>query len=76
MRILKTGLALVLGFVLGAWLFHTPTSRAAGGGSVYITAVPIIDKTVRASVPDSDNVVGFSCVTSGGRSDQCYVLTR
>ncbi|HXX43662.1 MAG TPA: hypothetical protein VEJ38_02965 [Candidatus Acidoferrales bacterium] len=75
MRILKTGIALVLGFVLGAWLFRTPTSKAAGG-SVYVTAVPMVDKTVRAPVPDSDNVVGFSCVSSAGKSDQCYVLTR
>jgi len=75
MRILKTGLALALGFTLGAWLFHTPTSKAAGG-SVYVTAVPIVDKTVRAPVPDSDNVVGFSCVKSTAGSDLCYVLTR
>jgi len=75
MRYLKAGLALVLGFVVGAWLFHTPTSKAAGG-YVYVTAVPIVDNTVHAPVPDSDNVVGFSCVKSSGGSDVCYVLTR
>jgi len=74
-NVLKTGLALALGFAAGAWIFHTPTAKAAMGYYT-VTAVPMTEKSVDTRLPVGNNIMGFACVAPGGGSDVCYVLTK
>jgi hypothetical protein len=73
MKILKSCLIGLAGFILGAWLFHTPSTGAASVGTVYVTEVP--DGPVGQVIMGGSEIVGFSCVPSRG-DVACYVATR
>jgi hypothetical protein len=69
MNILKTFLAVLLGFVLGAFLSRPKAARAAG--NVYVKQVPVgVYNPIQGS-----NVVGFSCTGSGG-SAECFIASQ
>jgi hypothetical protein len=73
---LKVVFALLLGFVLGAWLFHTPTSKAAGG-AVRVTSVLMTNGSMQVPVAPGANIIGFACdAPAAAGSDNCYVLTK
>lgn len=60
---LKLFVAVLVGFVLGAWVFHTPVAKAQSAGPDLETVL----------VPSGENdVVGFSCVQIGGEP-KCFV---
>ncbi len=69
MNFLKTFLAVLVGFLLGAALFHPRTAKAAG--NVYV-------KQVEAGVYNpiqGSNVVGFSC-TGSGAGAECFIASQ
>lgn len=69
MSFLKTCVAVLLGFVLGAALYRPNSAKAAG--NVYVQQVPVgVYNPIRGS-----NVVGFSCVGSG-MSTACYIASQ
>ena len=69
MNFLKTFLAVLLGFLLGAALFRPGTAKAAG--NVYVKQVPVgVYNPIRGTT-----VVGFSC-TGSGLSAACYIASQ
>lgn len=69
MNFLKTCLAVLLGFLLGAALYRPNSTKAAS--NVYIQQVPVgVYNPIRGT-----NVVGFSCAGSGG-STACYIASQ
>jgi hypothetical protein len=69
MNFLKTLLAVLLGFLLGAALSHPKTAKAAG--NVYV-------KQVEAGVYNpiqGSSVVGFSCTDSGSGAE-CFIASQ
>ncbi len=69
MKLLKTFLAVLLGFFLGAGLYRPNPAKAAG--NVYVQQVPVgVYNPIRGT-----NVVGFSCAGSGG-SAACYIASQ
>jgi len=69
MNFLKTMLAVLLGFVLGAALFRPTAAKAAG--NVYVKQIPVGEyNPIQGS-----NVVGFSCTGSGG-SAECFIASQ
>lgn len=64
MNILRTCAAVLLGFVLGAAIYHPKRVKAAGGIHV---------QEVNGSYVNAlgDTVVGFAC-----KSDSCYVASE
>jgi hypothetical protein len=69
MRFLKTLLAVLLGFVLGAVLYRPNTAKAAG--NVYVQQAPVgVYNPIQGS-----NVVGFSC-TGSGMNAACYIASQ
>ena len=81
MKLLRSSLAIVLaailGFIAGAWSFHTPRVEAQ---TRFVTITPVsVGTNSAANAPAGTNVVGFSCVPSDpnrGGSSICYVATR
>jgi hypothetical protein len=70
MSFLKTFLAVLLGFLLGAALFRASPAKAAAG-NVYVQQVPVgVYNPIRGS-----SVVGFSC-TGSGMSAACYIASQ
>ncbi len=69
MNFLKTMLAVLLGFVLGAALFRPTTAKAAG--NVYVKQVPVGEY----NAIQGSNVVGFSCTGSGGNA-ACFIASQ
>ncbi len=69
MNFLKTFLAVLLGFLLGASLYRPHPAKAAG--NVYVQQVPVgMDNPIRGA-----NVVGFSC-TGSGMNAACYIASQ
>ncbi len=69
MNFLKTMLAVLLGFVLGAALFRPTAAKAAG--NVYVKQVPVgVYNPIQGS-----GVVGFSCTGSGGNAE-CFIASQ
>jgi hypothetical protein len=69
MNFLKTMLAVLLGFVLGAALFRPTAAKAAG--NVYVKQIPVgVYNPIQGS-----NVVGFSCTGSGGNAE-CFIASQ
>lgn len=69
MNFVKTCLAVLVGFLLGAALYHPRPAKAAG--NVYVKQVPVGEyNPIQGS-----NVVGFSCTGSGGNI-ACYVASQ
>lgn len=69
MGLLKTGVAALLGFVIGVALYHPDSARAAS--NVYVQQVPVgTYNPIRGS-----NVVGFSCAGSGANT-ACYIASQ
>jgi hypothetical protein len=69
MNFLKTMLAVLLGFVLGAALFRPTAAKAAG--NVYVKQIPVgVYNPIQGS-----NVVGFSCTGSGGNA-ACFIASQ
>lgn len=65
--------AALVGFLLGAAVFHTPRASAQYGTSVRITAVP--SPHAGGSERVSGQVVGFSCATEDG-SAECFIASQ
>jgi hypothetical protein len=64
------------GFALGAWLFHTPTTRA-GSGFVHVASIPMRGATVsQAPIIGGSDVIGFSCAPTPGGEVTCYVASQ
>jgi hypothetical protein len=69
MIFLKTCLAVLLGFVLGAVLYRPKPARAAG--NVYVQQISTgVESPIRGA-----NVIGFSCTGSGANS-ACYIASQ
>jgi len=71
----KLFLAALIGFALGAWMFHTPTVKAQyGGPTVTVQQVPVLGlrSTLQAG---GSQIVGFSCVQTD-RDTECYVASK
>jgi hypothetical protein len=69
MSFLRTCLAVLLGVLLGAALYHPSTAKAAG--NVYVQQVPVgVYNPIRGTT-----VVGFSC-TGSGMSAACYIASQ
>ena len=69
MSFLKTCLAVLLGFVLGAALFRPNPAKAAG--NVYVKQIPVgVYNPIQGS-----SVVGFSCTGSGGNAE-CFIASQ
>jgi hypothetical protein len=69
MKLLKTSLAVLLGFLLGAVLYRPKPIKAAG--NVYVQQVPVgVYNPIRGTT-----VVGFSCAGSGGNA-ACYIASQ
>jgi hypothetical protein len=69
MNIVKTFLAVLLGFLLGATLYRPRPAKAAG--NVYVNQVPVgVYNPIEGT-----NVVGFSCTGSGGNAG-CYIASQ
>jgi hypothetical protein len=69
MSFLKTFLAVLLGFLLGAALSRPKAAKAAG--NVYVKQVPVgVYNPIQGS-----NVVGFSC-TGSGMSAECFIASQ
>jgi hypothetical protein len=62
--------AALVGFLLGAAVFHTPRASAQYGTTIKITAVPS-----PGSQRVSGQVVGFSCATDNG-SAECFIASQ
>jgi hypothetical protein len=69
MKYLRAVLAAVLGFALGAALFHTSTVRAQGGAKIQ-SVQPGLGTRI------SGTAVGISCLPEGAQGTVCYVLTQ
>jgi hypothetical protein len=69
MNYLKTFLAVLLGFLLGAALSGPKAAKAAG--NVYVKQVPAgVYNPIQGS-----SVVGFSCTGSGGNAE-CFIASQ
>jgi hypothetical protein len=69
MNFVKTFLAVLLGFLLGATLCRPRPAKAAG--NVYVKQVPVgVYNPIQGS-----NVVGFSCTGSGANA-ACYIASQ
>jgi hypothetical protein len=69
MDLLKTCLAVLLGFVLGAALYRPTPAKAAG--NVYVQQISTgVESPIRGA-----SVIGFSCTGSGANS-ACYIATQ
>ncbi len=72
----KTWLAALVGFLLGAMLFHAPLAKARDLASLLtIQGVRIVDPRVSTVFKvDGSQVVGFSCVQRNEQPD-CFVAS-
>ena len=75
MNAVKLCLAVIVGFVLGAYFYHPVSARAAatGSGTIFVRKVTVGTYTDSAIV--NREVVGFSC-TSRVMEGDCYVALR
>jgi hypothetical protein len=67
---MKILLAVLIGFGLGAILFHSPTIKAAGGNVHVWPAKP------NAGVGIVGEAFGFSCVSNSSGEAECFVASR
>lgn len=78
MQILKSSwvacLAALVGFGVGAWLFHTRPARAQASPPIY----PFVLRVKLDPVYTEPGVVGFACIPDPDHhgSGICYVATR
>jgi hypothetical protein len=75
MNLTKTCLAVLVGFVLGAYFYHPFTVRAAQITKAPVLVLPVGGSQGGAPLPSDVQVVGFSCVNEGQKS-QCYLAVR
>ena len=75
MNALKLFLAGLLGFLIGAAVFHTPVAKAAQSRVLSITPIenPDMPQNVAAT---SVAVVGFSCIPDTSGHGVCYILSH
>lgn len=73
MNILKMCIAVLVGFVLGAW-FHRPFVVKAQSNRAPVLVLPVGTQG-GAPLPADVQVVGFSCASAGEKS-QCYLAVR
>jgi hypothetical protein len=74
MKIVGSGLIFLMGFVLGAALFHTRATQAQA--VKHVTVIPLVEGTPTSVIGD---VIGFSCVARSPRSmppAACYIATQ
>jgi hypothetical protein len=73
MNILKMGGAVLVGFVLGAFVYRPVTVKASGSGVIYMK------RMTEGQNPDpmvaNRDIVGFSC-TSGAMGTECFLAVR
>ena len=70
----KTALVAVIGFGLGAVLFHSPSVRAQGKTIVSVTRGYL--GTGHVAIDAGSQVVGFSCVQNKEGEPECYVASK
>jgi hypothetical protein len=69
MDLLKMGAAVLLGFLVGAEIYHPKTAKAAS--NVYVQQVPVGEyNPIRGG-----SVVGFSC-SGSGPATACYIASQ
>jgi hypothetical protein len=69
MELLKVGAAVLVGFLVGAAIYHPKTAKAAS--NVYVQQVQVGEyNPIRGA-----NVVGFSCSGSGAAT-ACYIASQ
>ena len=73
MNIVKVGVAVLVGFLLGAVVYKPVSAKASGFGVIYVKRV------AEGMNPDpitvNREVIGFSC-TSGATGAECYLAVR
>ena len=75
MNIAKLSMAVLIGFILGAFVYHPISVKAAGGGLIYVKKVS--EGQNLDPMATNREVVGFSCVAARpGELDACYVAAR
>jgi hypothetical protein len=75
MNIAKLCIAVLIGFVLGAFVYRPANVKAAGGGLIYVKKVS--EGQNLDPMATNREVVGFSCVAArSGELDACYVAAR
>jgi hypothetical protein len=75
MHLVKMSVAVLVGFVLGAAIFHVQPVKAQAGATVIIQVVK--DIRDRASMQaEGSQIVGFSCQNNtSGMGNKCYVAS-
>lgn len=72
----KICLVAVASFVLGAWLFHTPTTKAAPTGTVYIKQTKVSGAyAFNGTSVQGSTIVGFSCLADSDGNAMCYIAS-
>jgi len=76
MNLAKTCLAVVVGFLLGAFVYHPVTAKASspGSGTIYVRKV-VEGGSYTDPMLANREIVGFSC-TGGSFGSQCFVAAR
>jgi hypothetical protein len=70
----KIAVAALVGFTVGAWLFHTRPVQAQRGRPVHVEhARPGVATSMD---PSGSEIVGFSCVQGSLRDADCYIASR
>lgn len=76
MNLVKTGLAVLVGFLLGAFVYHPVTAKAStsSSGTIYVRKV-VEGGSYTDPVLANREIVGFSC-SGGAFGSQCFVAAR
>lgn len=73
MNTLKICVAVLVGFILGAFIYRHSAVKASGSGVIYVKRV------VEGQNPDpmvaNREIVGFSC-SNGAMGAECYLAVR
>ena len=73
MNIVKMCVAVLVGFILGAFVYHPITVKASGSGVIYMK------RMTEGQNPDpmvaNRDIVGFSC-TGGAMGTECFLAVR
>lgn len=76
MNTVKLSLAVVVGFVLGAYFNHPVTAKAASGsGTIYVRNVGN-GASYTDPILANREIIGFSCTAGGPMGSECFVAAR
>lgn len=76
MNLVKTGLAVLAGFVLGAYLYHPITAKAASGSGTIIVRNVANGGAYTDPMLANREIIGFSCTAGGPTGSECFVAAR